>query len=171
MSQGTIISIKGQIIEVEFRDEKPAVNDVLTLENDTSAVFEVYSSASDESFYCFVLRHSKALQRGMKVVNTGKALVVPVGKNLLGRVINIFGEPLDGGPSLIGTKQQPISLSTILYDHITVPTAILETGIKVIDFFSPILKGSRAGLFGGAGVGKTILLTEIIHNVVILHKE
>ncbi len=171
MTQGTIIAIKGQIVEVEFRDVKPAINEILTLEKDPTAILEVYSSASDESFYCFLLRHSKPLQRGMKVLNTNKPLVVPVGRSLLGRVINVFGEPLDGGAALKDLKYAPISATNVPYDHIVVPTVVLETGIKVIDFFSPILKGSRVGLFGGAGVGKTILLTEIIHNVVILQKE
>lgn len=171
MKEGTITAIKGQIIEVEFREDKPAINDILTLENDPTAIFEVYSSASDESFYCFLLRSSQQLQRGMKVLNTKKPLVVTVGKGLLGRVINVFGEPLDGEAPLENLTYAPISPTDIPYDHISVPSVFLETGIKVIDFFSPILKGSRVGLFGGAGVGKTILLTEIIHNVVILHKE
>lgn len=171
MTEGIIVAIKGQIVEVEFRDVKPAINEILTLESDPTAIMEVYSSASDESFYCFLLRHSKQLQRGMKVINTNKPLVVPVGKALLGRVINVFGEALDGEEPLKDLKQATISSTNVPYDHISVPTVVLETGIKVIDFFSPILKGSRVGLFGGAGVGKTILLTEIIHNVVILHKE
>ena len=170
MTEGTIVAIKGQIIEVEFRGIKPAINEILTLEGDPTAIFEVYSSSSDESFYCFLLRHAKPLQRGMKVVNTNKPLVVPVGNGLLGRVVNVFGEVLDAGGPLKDTKFAPISPNNIPYDHIAVPSVVLETGIKVIDFFSPILKGSRVGLFGGAGVGKTILLTEIIHNVVVLHK-
>ncbi len=171
MTEGTIVAIKGQIVEVEFRGIKPAINEILTLKNDPTAILEVYSSSADETFYCFLMRHSKELQRGMTVINTNKPLVVPVGKSLLGRVINVFGEPLDGGEPFKDLKQVPISSTNVPYDHIAVPTVVLETGIKVIDFFSPILKGSRVGLFGGAGVGKTILLTEIIHNVVILHKE
>jgi len=171
MTEGTVVAIKGQIVEVEFRDIKPAINEILTLELDPEAILEVYSSSADETFYCFLMRSSKELQRGMKVINTNKPLVVPVGKELLGRVINVFGESLDGGETLKGLKHIPISSTNIPYDHISVPTVVLETGIKVIDFFSPILKGSRVGLFGGAGVGKTILLTEIIHNVVVLHKE
>jgi len=171
MTEGSVVAIKGQIVEVEFRGVKPAINDILTLEQDPSAVLEVYASSTDETFYCFLMRNSVELQRGMKVINTNKPLMVPVGKALLGRVINVFGEALDGGASLKELKQAPISSTVIPYDHIAVPTDVLETGIKVIDFFSPILKGSRVGLFGGAGVGKTILLTEIIHNVVILHKE
>lgn len=171
MKYGTILAVKGQIVEVEFREDKPAINDILTLEGDSSAIFEVYSSASDNSFYCFLLRNVKQLERGMKVINTKKPLQVPVGRGLLGRVINLFGETLDGKEPLAEPQFASISPTGTTYDTIAVPSVILETGIKVIDFFSPILKGSRVGLFGGAGVGKTILLTEIIHNVVILHKE
>jgi F-type H+/Na+-transporting ATPase subunit beta len=171
MTEGTVVAIKGQIVEVEFRGVKPAINEILTLERDPTAILEVYASSADETFYCFLMRSSQELQRGMKVINTNKSLVVPVGKALLGRVINVFGEVLDGGPALQDQKQNPISSTTVPYDHISVPKVVLETGIKVIDFFSPILKGSRVGLFGGAGVGKTILLTEIIHNVVVLQKE
>ena len=122
MKEGTIIAIKGQIIEVEFREDKPAINDILTLENDPTAIFEVYSSASDESFYCFLLRSSQQLQRGMKVLNTKKPLVVPVGKGLLGRVINVFGEPLDGEAPLENLTYAPISPTDIPYDHISVPS-------------------------------------------------
>ena len=144
MTEGTIIAIKGQIVEVEFRDVKPAINEILTLEKDPTAILEVYSSASDESFYCFLLRHSKPLQRGMKVLNTNKPLVVPVGRSLLGRVINVFGEPLDGEAPLKDLKYAPISSTNVPYDHIVVPTVVLETGIKVIDFFSPICPKTSA---------------------------
>ncbi len=171
MKTGTIISVKDQVLEIEFLDEKPTVQNVLRLEGDPQSMIIVYASASDRTFYCIALRVSGRLQRGMKVVDSGSSLNVPVGTELLGRVMNVFGEPLDEETPIKTTEQRPIIAPRSSFAQVVTPTKILETGIKIVDFFTPILRGSRVGLFGGAGVGKTILLTEIIHNVVILHKE
>ncbi len=171
MKRGTIISVKDQILEVEFLDEKPAPQNVLQIEGDPRSVIVVYASASETTFYCIALRVVVQLKRGMTVVDTGRTQTIPVGKELLGRVMNVFGEALDDAGELKTTEQRPIFAPRSPFEQVVTPTAILETGIKIVDFFTPILRGSRVGLFGGAGVGKTILLTEIIHNVVILHKE
>lgn len=168
---GKVIAIRGQIVEVMFEHDKPAIHDVIALKDDMSVLMEVYSSSGEHTFYCLVYRTSKLLYRGSVVINTGESFKIPVGDQLLGRAINIFGEPQDAGGPLTSTLSRSIFKKELNYSSIVVPDTILETGIKAIDFFAPIIKGSRVGLFGGAGVGKTILLTEIIHNIVVLHKD
>ena len=131
---------------------------------------EVYTSAANNSFYCLLLSSSPKLHRGKKVIDTKSPIKIPVGNATLGRAIDIFGRVLDGKGELKATEFMPIFNEGIEFDEVVTPDKVLETGIKAIDFFSPILKGGKVGLFGGAGVGKTVLLTEIIHNVVVLHK-
>lgn len=167
---GTIISIKGQVLEVDFPKEKPAVNDLLILEEDRNIKMLVYSSEKNARFYCLLLTDSAQLRRGAKVINTGKTMTGLVGKGVLGRIINIFGEDLDGGGKIKDVEERPIVRFAPVYSDYPTTEGILETGIKVIDLFCPILKGGKMGLFGGAGVGKTVLLTEIIHNIVQVSK-
>lgn len=169
-NHGTIIGIQGQIIEVEFKKEPPSMHDILVLENNPSIKIEVLRSSSDTSFYCLNLSFTDELSRGLRIINTGKPILMPVGKGALGRVMNIFGDPLDGKGEIPRTAYKPIYGSGLTYDDVVRHKEILETGIKAIDFFSPIVRGSKIGLFGGAGVGKTILLTELIHNIIVLHK-
>lgn len=163
---GRIKQIKGQIVEVEFLKEKPQIHDLVVLETDPTVMMEVYTSVTPTTFYCMALSHAKKLHRGARVINTQSPITIPVGEGIVGRVMNLFGEPVDGkGPIQTETKK-PIYGQNVPFDHVMLPKEILPTGIKAIDFFSPILKGGKIGIFGGAGVGKTILLTEIIHNVV-----
>lgn len=171
MSKGKIISINNQIIEVEFFEDKPRLHDLIILEGDDSIKMEVFTSSSPSTFYCLALSSTARLHRGASVVNTKESIKIPVGKELLGRIIDIFGTPQDGLGALKTVKSIPILGASTNFDQISIPKNPLETGIKSIDFFSPILNGGKVGLFGGAGVGKTILLTEIIHNVVTLNKE
>ncbi|HET9946443.1 MAG TPA: F0F1 ATP synthase subunit beta [Patescibacteria group bacterium] len=168
---GKIISIRGQIVEVEFLDDKPEIHDILVLENSDETKLEVFTSSSPTTFYCLALTTASKMKRGAKVVNTSSPLTIPVGKEVLGRIIDVFGNPQDGKGALKTTKKRPIFHQEVDFSHLSSPTKILETGIKAIDFFAPLLTGGKVGLFGGAGVGKTILLTEIIHNIVILNKE
>ncbi len=170
-SQGRVVAILGQIIEVEFGGKMPNIHDVLILDEDRNVRMEVHSSASPTSFYCLLFSQPDKLQRGSVVINTGKPIAIPVGKGLLGRIVNTFGEPQDGQGVVKDGKLKSIFTADGGLEEATVPSQVLETGIKVIDFFSPILKGGKMGLFGGAGVGKTVLLTEIINNVVILSKD
>src|SRR3989344_4710407 len=168
-SHGKIVAIEGQVVTVEFEPENaPGVKDILVLVDDQTFKMEVIISSSESSFYCLAYSPAEKLYRGAEVINTKSSIQVPVGEELLGRLINIFGEPLDGkGP--IKTKElRPIYSEQLTYDDVATHKEFLETGIKALDFFSPVLKGDKIGLFGGAGVGKTILLTEIIHNVVNL---
>lgn len=170
-ASGTIIAITGQIIEVEFRQDLPKVNDVLLFANDSQIKMQVYTSSGKARFFCFALTPTHALYRGGKVYNSGKPILVAVGKGLLGRVINLFGEPVDGKGEVQKEKLVPIYGEGLAFADIVPQREILETGIKVIDLFSPFLKGGKLGLFGGAGVGKTLLLTELMHNIVTLRKE
>lgn len=171
-NKGKIVSIKGQIVEVEFVSAPPNIRDVFVLEEDKSIKMEVYSSSSSRTFYCLCFGEVEKLYRGAVVVNSGDTLRIPVGEEVLGRVIDLQGDIQDGKGELSKTTRyegifgREIGLSEVLS-----PNTVLETGIKAIDFFSPILKGGKVGLFGGAGVGKTVLLTEVIHNVVVLNKE
>ena len=171
MPTGKVISIRGQIIEVEFLDEKPSINHVLVLKEDPNVKMEVYTSASSVSFFCLALTETTTLHHGSVVVSTGQAVKIPVGKELLGRVIDTLGSPQDGGPPLGVKEYRPIISKDLAFSDVNIPKQILETGIKVIDFFTPIIKGGKVGLFGGAGVGKTVIISEIIHNLVILNPE
>ncbi|HVZ11976.1 MAG TPA: F0F1 ATP synthase subunit beta [Patescibacteria group bacterium] len=166
-STGKIVGIQGQVVEVEFDEGRnPTVRNILVLETDPNIKLEVIMSSGEKTFYCLAFGAMDMLHRGARVLNTGQEISIPVGTEVLGRVINIFGEALDGGQQLTNAKRKTIYPKTLQYDDLAIHNDILETGIKAIDFFSPILKGGKIGLFGGAGVGKTLLLTEIIHNIV-----
>jgi F-type H+-transporting ATPase subunit beta len=164
--QGKVIAIQGQIIQVEFGQHKPADHDLLVLADDPTVKMEVYTSSGPSAYFCILLSPTSKLHRGAKVINTNKPIHIPVGKETLGRVFDIFGNPLDGKGALAASTTWPIYRDTPVYTELSTQQQVLETGIKVIDLFCPILRGGKVGLFGGAGVGKTLLLTEIIHNVV-----
>ena len=164
---GTIKSVNGHIVEVEFtQDQKPVINNVLTLKEDPNVMMQVYKSSGPSAFYCITLSNPEKMYRGAEVVDTGSSLKVPVGDATLGRIMDVFGRPMDGKGDIDRSIEQslygaPQKLSDVVLDQ-----KVLETGIKAVDLFSPILKGGKAGFFGGSGVGKTILLTEIMHNIV-----
>lgn len=164
-SKGTIRSIKGQIVEVAFLDEPPKRHDLYVLEENPQAILEVYTSATSGSVYCLALVPTEVFYRGATVINTKTTLSIPVGPQVLGRAMNVFGEPIDGLPAFSFEKNVSIFASESDVKKVAVPNQILETGIKLVDFFTPLLRGGKIGLFGGAGVGKTVLLTEIIHNI------
>ncbi|KKQ74994.1 MAG: ATP synthase subunit beta [Candidatus Woesebacteria bacterium GW2011_GWB1_38_5b] len=168
-SYGKIVNIEGQVVTVEFdRDNVPSLKDILIFEEDQSVKIEVVFSKNDTSFYCLSFSPTDKLYRGARVINTNSSIQIPVGDEILGRVINIFGEPIDGKGPIKSANTKSIYQGHLSYEEIAFNKQFLETGIKAVDFFSPILKGDKIGLFGGAGVGKTILLTEIIHNIVNL---
>lgn len=170
-NKGKIISVKGHIIEVEFESNPPSLHDLIYLEKDPNVKMEVYDSSTSTTFYCISLSSTKKLNRGAVVINSREPIKIPVGSDVLGRIIDIFGRPQDGKPDIANAESKPIFAPDVNFANVIVPKEVLETGIKAIDFFAPILKGGKVGLFGGAGVGKTIMLTEIIHNVVTLRKE
>ncbi len=167
---GKVVGIKGQVIEVEFELRKPDIHNLLILEDDPSVKLEVYSSSGPNTFYCLALTQINKLTRGAKLLSTGQQILFPVGNELLGRMVDIFGNSLDEKGKLVSKNSLEIHKSYQLPEDVVSKEEVLETGIKVIDLFTPLLKGGKMGLFGGAGVGKTILLTEVLHNVVGLSK-
>lgn len=164
-NMGKIVSAKGQIIEVEFLKEQPSIYDLVILSEDESVKMEVFSSSGKKSFYCLLLSDTEKIKRGAEVINTKKKISFPVGEEMIGRVTNVFGKPIDSVGDLRPTSSNPIHAQKLNVSDVVIHDNILETGIKAVDLFSPLIKGGKAGLFGGAGVGKTILLTEVLHNI------
>jgi F-type H+-transporting ATPase subunit beta len=171
MLTGKVVSVKGQIIEVEFMDQKPRFNDVLIAKDDETAKMEVYRSATANSFFCLALTGVTSLHHGSIVISTEQPIRIPVGKEMLGRVVNTLGEPQDNAGEIKAKEFKPIIQKGVSFANVAIPKEILQTGIKPVDFFTPIVKGGKVGLFGGAGVGKTVIISEIIHNLVILDPE
>ncbi len=169
--QGKIISIRGQVAEVEFPESKPRMRDVIVLADDPSVQMELYAASIRNTYYCVVLSSVSRITRGARVINKGASVTIPAGKEVLGRVIDAFGNPIDSKGLIETTEHIPIYRSPLSYYEIIPKTEILDTGIKVIDLFCPLVKGGKLGLVGGAGVGKTTMLTELIHNIVILREE
>lgn len=167
-NQGKVISVRGQVAEVEFSGERPGMREILVADG---AILQVNSSSKTDTFYCLVLRGAEKLARGVKVVATGEVLRVPVGEEVLGRVVDIFGAAVDGLGDLKKSGNATIFREAVSYSELVAEATVWETGIKVIDLFAPLVRGGKMGLFGGAGVGKTLLLTEILHNVVTLGKK
>ncbi len=165
---GTIVGVRGQIAEIRFLDAKPNIHDLIVLESNPDVKMEVYSSLNSENFFCMILSPNALISRGETVINTEKSILFPVGKEMLGRVVNIFGNSLLAGGKDDDKKvatEWPIHRQNKVTKQVLTEQKIQETGIKVIDLFCPLLRGGKMGLFGGAGVGKTLLLTEIMHNV------
>lgn len=164
--KGKIISINGQVVEVTFGKGTPSLHDVLYLKDDPSVLLEIYASSDSGVYYCLLLSTTNNIYRGQTIINTEKPLNFPVGEAVLGRLLDVFGNAQDGKGLLNAVEKKSIYSHPLAYVDVSSQQAILETGIKAIDFFAPMLKGGKTGLFGGAGVGKTVLLTEIIHNIV-----
>lgn len=163
---GKIIGVKDYIVEVEYSDVyKPNLGDILALEGNDSIRMQVFRSSGNSSFYCLSLSSIDFYYRGARVVNTNTSLKIPVGDGILGRIIDLFGNTRDGLGELKVNDFRSISQDAPSYSDISPKQELLETGIKVVDLFAPIIKGGKTGLFGGSGVGKTVLLTEILHNI------
>ena len=163
---GKVVAVRGQVVEVKFKKNLPEIHDILEIADVPGLKLEVYSSSGVDSFFCFALSSTNNIYRGTHVVNTQKQISFPVGKNLLGRAVGVFGTPLDGLANITTLEPVGIHKKLDMEDDIVSFRQILETGIKVVDLFAPLMKGGKMGLFGGAGVGKTMLLTEILHNIV-----
>ncbi len=163
--EGTIKAIRGNVVTVEFLDDKPSIFEILVDKKDKSSRLEVYASSGVNTFYCLALTDPTRLSRGVRVVSTGRAIEFPVGKGMLGRAVNAYGEPVDG-VGKIDTEMYSEIHKKKLGEEFAYFREILPTGIKVVDLFTPLLRGGKMGLFGGAGVGKTLLLTEILNNIV-----
>jgi len=168
MSQGVIHIIRDLVVKVEFDDEMPSIGGVLEVDNDKKSWLVVESLLPDNIALCLNIQSDYSLQKGVHVSPTGHGIEIPVGDGTIGRIFNALGQPLDDQPPLTGddvkTKnilKLPASNSGFMVGK----PDILETGIKVIDFFTPFVKGRKVGIIGGAGVGKTVLTMELIHNI------
>lgn len=166
---GKISQIVGVVVDVEFQNHLPAIYNALKVAfNDKELVLEVASHLSESSVRAVALGSTDGLERGATVVDTGKAISVPIGEETLGRMFNVIGEPIDGKAGKFKESAPIHRLPPPLTDQ-SGNVEILETGIKVIDLIAPITKGGKVGLFGGAGVGKTVLITELINNIAKFH--
>lgn len=168
MATGKIVQIIGAVIDVEFpQDAVPKVYDALKVE--TGLTLEVQQQLGGGVVRCIALGTSDGLKRGLKVENTNKAIEVPVGTKTLGRIMNVLGEPIDEAGPIGEEERWTIHCAAPSYEDQANSTELLETGIKVIDLIAPFAKGGKVGLFGGAGVGKTVNMMELIRNIAIEH--
>jgi F-type H+-transporting ATPase subunit beta len=169
MSTGTIVQVIGAVVDVEFpRDAIPKIYDALKLQ-DRNLTLEVQQQLGDGVVRTIAMGISEGLRRGLAVANTGKAISVPVGAKTLGRIMNVLGDPIDDAGDIGAKEMWPIHRAAPSYEEQAASTELLETGIKVIDLIMPIAKGGKVGLFGGAGVGKTVTLLELINNIAKAH--
>ena len=171
MKKGKIIQVMGPVVDVEFEDnDLPCIKDAREVMNgDKKCVMEVAQHVGNNTVRCIMLASSEGLHRDMEVTNTGSGIKVPVGEQTLGRLFNVLGEPLDGGASLDGLEKWVIHRDPPSFEEQNPAVEVLETGIKVIDLLAPYAKGGKIGLFGGAGVGKTVLIQELIRNIATEH--
>lgn len=174
MSKGEIVQVIGPVVDVEFPLDKdlPDINNALRVTNNNgdTLVLEVTLELGDGVLRTISMESTDGLRRGMEVEDTGAPISVPVGKDTLGRVFNVLGDPIDGGPALgKDVKREGIHKEAPKYDELSTSEEILETGIKVIDLLEPYVRGGKVGLFGGAGVGKTTIIQELIHNIAQEH--
>jgi F-type H+-transporting ATPase subunit beta len=164
-SSGRIISIKGLVCEVRLSGERPAPKELLYLADNPGVFLEVASYPTPYTARCVNLSGSPLVTRGAKVVPAHGTLAIPETSAVLGRALNAFAEPIDGGPPLTADSYRSIYQLPDAVENMGAKPELLETGIKAIDFFTPFVKGRKIGIIGGAGVGKTILTMELIHNV------
>ena len=169
---GKIVQIVGVVLDVKFENENslPNLLNALVIKlGDEEIVAEVAQHMGDDTVRCISMSATDGLVRGMEAVDTGRPISVPVGDATLGRIFNVLGEPVDDAPAPKDALQLPIHRQAPAYNEIGSTSEILETGIKVVDLLAPYLKGGKIGLFGGAGVGKTVLIQELINNIAKQH--
>ena len=176
MNQGKIVQCIGAVVDVEFpRDQVPRIYDALTVAGDDSSVaekgltLEVQQQIGDGVVRTIAMGSSDGLRRGMAVVNSGKPISVPVGHGTLGRIMDVLGRPIDEAGEVKCTERRSIHQKAPKFDELSPSVDLLETGIKVIDLICPFAKGGKVGLFGGAGVGKTVNMLELINNIAKQH--
>ena len=170
LRRGVVLSVRGSVVDVRFPDRLPALHSELRAEGDAPVVVEVVTHLDPTTGRGVALTPTAGLARGAVMVDTGHPLLVPVGQRLLGRVVDVFGRAADGGESLGGGEWRPLRRPPVSLAEQGTTAEIFVTGIKAIDLLAPLERGGKAGLFGGAGVGKTVLITELIHNVVGRHR-
>ncbi len=168
---GKVVQVIGPVVDVQFDQEHMPrlLNAVEIDQNGQTLIAEVLQHVGDDVVRCIAMSSTDGLQRGASVKDTGGPITVPVGEKTLGRIFNLLGEPVDNKPAPEDVKRLPIHRAAPSFEEQEASTEILETGIKVVDLIAPYLKGGKIGLFGGAGVGKTVLIMELINNVAKQH--
>ncbi|MED5483891.1 MAG: F0F1 ATP synthase subunit beta [Pseudomonadota bacterium] len=170
INQGKVVQVMGAVVDVKFDDHLPAILDALQVEQDgKKLVLEVAQHLGENSVRTIAMDTTEGLKRGQSVENTGAPISVPVGEETLGRIINVVGEPVDQKGELKASKTRPIHQNAPEFVDQSTEKEILVTGIKVVDLLCPYSKGGKIGLFGGAGVGKTVLIMELINNIAKAH--
>ena len=170
-NKGTVIQVMGPVLDIRFADgQLPELLNAIEIPNgDKTIVAEVSQHIGDNVVRCVAMSSTDGLRRGVEAADTGAPINVPVGEPCLGRVFNLLGQPIDNKPAVEGEAHWPIHRPAPSYEEQEPATEILETGIKVIDLICPYAKGGKIGLFGGAGVGKTVLIQELIYNIATAH--
>jgi len=163
--RGQVLAVRGSIIDARFRS-LPRLHHRLLAGEKGTVVAEVVGHLDAQTIRGLALTPTQGLSRGSEIIDTGQPFMVPVGELLLGRVLNVFGETIDDGPALEDAARQPIHQRPVPLTERTTKAEVFATGIKAIDVLAPLERGGKAGLFGGAGVGKTVLIMEMIHNMV-----
>lgn len=168
---GSVVQIVGAVVDIKFeKDHLPQLLNAIEIDNNgTRLVVEVAQHIGDDVVRCIAMGSTDGLMRGVKAVDTGSSITVPVGRSTLGRIFNLLGEPVDNKPAPEAEERWAIHRQPPSYEEQKAASEVLETGIKVIDLIAPYLKGGKIGLFGGAGVGKTVLIQELINNVANQH--
>lgn len=168
MNIGRIRQVMGPVVDVEFSKDMPAIYNALKVE-DKNLILEVSQHLGDKICRTVAMDSTEGLIRGQKVLDTGKMIEVPVGEEVLGRIFNVVGEPIDGEGAINSKVRWPIHRDAPAIEDQKIQTEMLMTGIKVIDLLAPYMKGGKIGLFGGAGVGKTVIIMELIRNIATEH--
>ncbi len=165
-NHGVVAAVRGSVVDIRFEQRLPAIHTVLRAGTDGRIVIEVLAQRNAHQVRGIALTDTQGLARGMTVVDTGAPLMAPVGRAILSRMFDVFGNAIDRGPALSGIEWRSVHRAPPALVRRSIKSEVFETGIKVIDVLAPLERGGKAGLFGGAGVGKTVLLTEMIHNMV-----
>jgi len=169
-NQGTVTAVRGGVVDIHFEGDLPQVNTLLVTGENNAIVIEVALHLDDRQVRGIALTPTQGLARGSLVENTGQPLRAPVGKNILGRAFNVFGAPIDRGEPPAEVELRTVHHKPVPLAERSTKSEIFTTGIKAIDVLAPLERGGKAGFFGGAGVGKTVLITELIHNMVGAHQ-
>ncbi len=164
---GKVKQVIGAVVDVQFKGSLPEILNALELkrENGDTLVMEVQRHLGEDSVRCIAMDGTDGLVRGTEVLDTGRAITMPIGENINGRLFNVTGDPIDGLPAVSKVNGRPIHSKPPIFENLSTASEILYTGIKVIDLIEPYAKGGKIGLFGGAGVGKTVLIQELINNI------
>jgi F-type H+-transporting ATPase subunit beta len=167
---GKVVQVLGPVVDVDFTDYLPAINEALeTMIGDQRLVLEVAAQLGDNRVRTIAMDMSEGLVRGQEVKATGDSIKVPVGEEVLGRIFNVIGDTVDDGPEFSAKEYRSIHRDPPSFEEQSTATEVFETGVKVVDLLAPYNKGGKVGLFGGAGVGKTVIIMELINNVAMKH--